>query len=257
LGISFCPFFNIPIRDTQAINNLPSFDPQDLSYVYKCVSNIRSALPAELPLIGFCGSPWTLAAYSIEGGSSKDFAITKNFIIDNPVQAQYLLKVYTDACFEYLKEQVLAGINAIQIFDSWAGLLNKDDYKIFSLAYINDLVNQLKDDPVTSDIPVIVFARQPQGGIKQLSICKPECISLYWDESIEDSINILKGVTAIQGNLNPLILKEDNAVIYKELEIMMSKFKDYPGYIFNLGHGITPDIDPDKIKFVTDTVRNL
>ena len=104
---------------------------------------------------------------------------------------------------------------------------------------------------------MIVFARQPQGGIQQLSICKPECISLYWDESIEDSINMLKGVTAIQGNLNPLILKEDNAVIYKELETMISKFKDYPGYIFNLGHGITPDIDPDKIKFVTDTVREL
>ncbi len=151
----------------------------------------------------------------------------------------------------------MAGINAIQIFDSWAGLLNKDDYKIFSLTYINDLVNQLKDDPVTTDIPVIVFARQPQGGIKQLSACKPECISLYWDESIEDSIHILKGNTAIQGNLNPLILKEENSIIYNELKIMLDKFKDYPGYIFNLGHGITPDINPDKIKFVTDTVREL
>ena len=135
--------------------------------------------------------------------------------------------------------------------------LNKKDYEIFSLNYINDLVKQLKADPVTQNIPVIVFARQPQGGIQQLSICKPECISLYWDESIEDSITMLKGMTAIQGNLNPLILKEDNAVIYKELETMISKFKDYPGYIFNLGHGITPDIDPDKIKFVTDTVREL
>ena len=261
LGVEFKegegPVFSNPIRNTHAIDNLPSFDAQDLSYVYKCVKNIRSALPADLPLIGFCGSPWTLAAYSIEGGSSKDFAITKNFIKDNPVQVQYLLKSYTDACFEYLKEQVLAGINAIQIFDSWAGLLNKKDYEIFSLNYINDLVKQLKADPVTQNIPVIVFARQPQGGIQQLSICKPECISLYWDESIEDSITMLKGMTAIQGNLNPLILKEDNAVIYKELETMISKFKDYPGYIFNLGHGITPDIDPDKIKFVTDTVREL
>ena len=261
LGVEFKegegPVFNNPIRNTHAIDNLPSFDAQDLSYVYKCVKNIRSALPADLPLIGFCGSPWTLAAYSIEGGSSKDFAITKNFIKDNPVQVQYLLKLYTDACFEYLKEQVLAGINAIQIFDSWAGLLNKKDYEIFSLNYINDLVKQLKADPVTENIPVIVFARQPQGGVQQLSICKPECISLYWDESIEDSINMLKGMTAIQGNLNPLLLKEDNAVIYKELEMMISKFKDYPGYIFNLGHGITPDIDPDKIKFVTDTVREF
>ena len=261
LGVEFKegegPVFNNPIRNIEAIANLPSFDPQELSYVYKCVSNIRGALPTSLPLIGFCGSPWTLAAYSIEGGSSKDFAFTRNFISENPKETQHLLKVYTDACFEYLKEQVLAGIDAIQIFDSWAGLLGKDDYKVFSLNYINDLVEQLKEDDVTKDTPVIIFARQPKGGIEQLSACKPECISLYWDESIEDSIHILKGNTAIQGNLNPLILKEENSVIYNELKIMQDKFKDYPGYIFNLGHGITPDIDPDKIKFVTDTVREL
>ena len=261
LGVEFKegegPVFNNPIRNIEAIANLPSFDPQELSYVYKCVSNIRGALPTSLPLIGFCGSPWTLAAYSIEGGSSKDFAFTRNFISENPKETQHLLGVYTDACFEYLKEQVLAGIDAIQIFDSWAGLLGKEDYKVFSLNYINDLVQQLKEDDVTKDTPVIIFARQPKGGIEQLSACKPECISLYWDESIEDSIHILKGNTAIQGNLNPLILKEENSIIYNELKIMLDKFKDYPGYIFNLGHGITPDINPDKIKFVTDTVREL
>ena len=171
------------------------------------------------------------------------------------------INIIIDKLNEYLclhiENQIQAGADVVQIFDSWAGLLNKKDYEIFSLNYINDLVKQLKADPVTQNIPVIVFARQPQGGIQQLSICKPECISLYWDESIEDSITMLKGMTAIQGNLNPLILKEDNAAIYKELETMISKFKDYPGYIFNLGHGITPDIDPDKIKFVTDTVREL
>jgi uroporphyrinogen decarboxylase len=261
LGVEFKegegPVFNNPIRNIEAIANLPSFDPQELSYVYKCVSNIRGALPTSLPLIGFCGSPWTLAAYSIEGGSSKDFAFTRNFISENPKETQHLLGVYTDACFEYLKEQVLAGIDAIQIFDSWAGLLGKEDYKVFSINYINDLVQQLKEDDVTKDTPVIIFARQPKGGIEQLSACKPECISLYWDESIEDSIHILKGNTAIQGNLNPLILKEENSIIYNELKIMLDKFKDYPGYIFNLGHGITPDINPDKIKFVTDTVREL
>jgi len=261
LGVEFKegegPVFNNPIRNIEAIANLPSFDPQELSYVYKCVSNIRGALPTSLPLIGFCGSPWTLAAYSIEGGSSKDFAFTRNFVSENPKETQHLLGVYTDACFEYLKEQVLAGIDAIQIFDSWAGLLGKEDYKVFSLNYINDLVQQLKEDDVTKDTPVIIFARQPKGGIEQLSACKPECISLYWDESIEDSIHILKGNTAIQGNLNPLILKEENSIIYNELKIMLDKFKDYPGYIFNLGHGITPDINPDKIKFVTDTVREL
>ena len=261
LGVEFKegegPIFNNPIRNVDAINNLPTFNAQDLSYVYKCVSNIRRALPADLPLIGFCGSPWTLAAYSIEGGSSKDFLFTKNFIGENPQKTQELLSLYTNACFEYLREQVIAGIDAIQIFDSWAGLLNKEDYEIYSLYYINDLVRQLKEDSITANIPVILFARQPQGGIEQLSVCKPDCISLYWDESIDNSIDILKGKIAIQGSLNPQILKEDNSIIYDEVKSMLNKFSNYPGYIFNLGHGLTPDIDPDKVKFLTDTIREL
>lgn len=261
LGVEFKegegPVFNNPIRNIDAINNLPTFNAQDLSYVYKCVSNIKRALPANLPLIGFCGSPWTLAAYSIEGGSSKDFLFTKNFIGENPQKAQELLSLYTNACFEYLREQVIAGIDAIQIFDSWAGLLNKEDYEIYSLYYINDLVRQLKEDSTTANIPVILFARQPQGGIEQLSVCKPDCISLYWDESIDNSIDILKGKIAIQGSLNPQILKEDNSIIYDEVKSMLNKFSNYPGYIFNLGHGLTPDIDPDKVKFLTDTIREL
>ena len=261
LGVEFKegegPVFTRPIKDVKAIKNLPSFNPSDLSYVYKCVKNIRGALPMSIPLIGFCGSPWTLAAYSLEGGSSKDFAFTRSFISENSIQTQQLLKKYTDACFEYLKEQVIAGIDAIQIFDSWANLLSKQEYESFSLKYINDLVQQLKADDITKNIPIIIFARQPQGGIEQLTDCKPDCISLFWDESIDSSIKLLKNKTAIQGSLNPMTLKEDNSIIYKEVKTMIEKFENYPGYIFNLGHGITPDIDPDKVKFLTDSIREL
>ena len=261
LGVEFKegegPVFKNPIRTIQDIENLPRFNEMELSYVYKCVENIRRALPKDLPLIGFCGSPWTLAAYSIEGGSSKEFAFTKNFIRQNPFQTKNLLKIYTDSCFKYLKEQVNAGVNAIQIFDSWANLLDEKDYKSYSLFYINELVRQLKNDPITKKIPVIVFARQPKSGIEQLIDCKPDCISLYWDESIDDSIKLLKNKTAIQGSFNPSILKEDNSIIYEEVKTMIEKFRGYPGYIFNLGHGITPDINPDKVKFLTDSVRGL
>ena len=114
-----------------------------------------------------------------------------------------------------------------------------------------------REDPITKRIPVIVFARQPKSGIEQLIDCKPDCISLYWDESIDDSIKLLKNKTAIQGSFNPSILKEDNSIIYEEVKTMIEKFRGYPGYIFNLGHGITPDINPDKVKFLTDSVRGL
>ena len=261
LGVEFKegegPVFNNPIKNKAIIRDLPRFNPQDLSYVYKCVENLRASLPPSIPLIGFCGSPWTLAAYSIEGSSSKDFGFTKKFISENTEEVHELLDAYTNACFLYLKGQAMSGINAIQIFDSWANLLNESDYKIYSLNYINDLVRKLKMDKITSNLPIIVFARQPAGGIGQFSHVSLDCLSLYWDESIDKSINILKNNTAIQGNLDPKILKEDNSVILKEVKMIIDKFKDYPGYIFNLGHGITPDIDPDKIKFVTDTVREI
>ena len=258
LGVEFLegegPVFNNPIKTSKDITDLPEFDPEDLSYVYNAVSNIRNALPSNIPLIGFCGSPWTLAAYSIEGRSSKDFNYTKNFINQNKDSAHLFLEKLTHACFLYLKKQISAGADVIQIFDSWANLLNIDEYEFYSMQYIKKLISLLKKDEQTSNIPIILFARDPSFNTNKMTESNADCLSLFWNiEKIDKPF--LQGKVALQGNLNPKILLEDNNLIKDELNKVLNMFSDYPGYVFNLGHGITPDISPDKIKYLTDLIR--
>ena len=258
LGVEFLegegPVFNNPIKTSKDITDLPEFDPEDLSYVYNAVSNIRNALPSNIPLIGFCGSPWTLAAYSIEGRSSKDFNYTKNFINQNKDSAHLFLEKLTHACFLYLKKQINAGADVIQIFDSWANLLNVDEYEFYSMQYIKKLISLLKKDEQTSNIPIILFARDPSFNTNKMTESNADCLSLFWNiEKIDKPF--LQGKVALQGNLNPKILLEDNNLIKDELNKVLNMFSDYPGYVFNLGHGITPDISPDKIKYLTDLIR--
>ena len=260
LGVEFLegegPVFNNPIKTSKDITNLPEFDPEDLSYVYNAVSNIRNALPSNIPLIGFCGSPWTLAAYSIEGRSSKDFNYTKNFINQNKDSAHLFLEKLTHACFLYLKKQINAGADVIQIFDSWANLLNVDEYEFYSMHYIKKLISLLKKDEQTSNIPIILFARDPSFNTNKMTESNADCLSLFWNiEKIDKPF--LQGKVALQGNLNPKILLEDNDLIKDELNKVLNMFSDYPGYVFNLGHGITPDISPDKIKYLTDLIRAI
>ncbi len=248
------PIFKNPIKSVDDINKIKQFNPDELSYVYQAVTNIKNAIPKNIPLIGFCGSPWTLAAYSIEGRSSKEFNKTINFINSNKDETHFFLSRLTDACFLYLRKQVQAGADIIQIFDSWANLLNKEELKIFSINYIKSLILALKQDPITSDVPIILFSRNPKCDDNTLIETSADCISLYW--SMESfNLNLAKGKIAIQGNLNPKILLESKQVIKKESYKLLDKFKNFPGYIFNLGHGITPDINPDKVKYLTDIVR--
>ena len=258
LGVEFIenegPVFKNPISNSTDIKNLNHFDPESLDYVYKAVNNIKSSLPEEIPLIGFCGSPWTLAAYSIEGRSSKDFEKTLGFLESNQKDVHDLLTKYTDACFLYLRKQVQSGADVIQIFDSWANLLTKEDLIEFSFNYINSLISALKLDPVTKNIPVIIFARNPKCNIEELINTSADCISLFW--SMNDlNFEVDKNKVAIQGNLDPKILLESDETIKRETYKILERFKEYPGYIFNLGHGITPDISPDKIKYLTNIVR--
>ena len=259
LGVEFLegegPVFNNPIKTSEDITNLPEFDPEDLSYVYKAVSNIRNALPSNIPLIGFCGSPWTLAAYSIEGRSSKEFNYTKNFISQNKNNSHLFLEKLTNACFLYLKKQVNAGADVIQIFDSWANLLNADEYDVYSMQYIKKLISLLKEDEQTSNVPIILFARDPSFNTNKMTESNADCLSLFWNINKIDKA-FLQGKVALQGNLNPKILLEDNSLIEEELNKILNIFSDYPGYIFNLGHGITPDISPDKIRYLTELIRS-
>lgn len=258
LGVKFVenegPVFQNPIEKVDDIKNLMPFDPENLTYVYEAVTNIKNALPSNIPLIGFCGSPWTLAAYSIEGRSSKDFKKTINFIKENTDESHLFLSKLTDACFLYLRKQVQAGADVIQIFDSWANILDTEDLKSFSFDYIKLLINALKNDSVTSNIPIILFARDPKCSPGALIETSADCLSLYWSMNDFD-IQFARNKTALQGNLNPKILLESRDVIKTETHKLLEKFEDFPGYVFNLGHGLTPDICPEKVKYLTELVR--
>ncbi|MDO7702111.1 MAG: uroporphyrinogen decarboxylase [SAR86 cluster bacterium] len=259
LGLAFHegegPKFSNPISTPQDIARLEDFEIEKLSYVYKAIEETKNILPATLPLIGFCGSPWTLAAYSIEGGGSKDFAKTKKFISDHPEAVKDYLEIITDSCFQYLKQQVLSGVNALQIFDSWADLLNPNDLETYSLEYTRKLARKLKQDVVTSNTPIILFEKAPQKKISDILFEDLSCISLHWSESIERVSENLKGQFAIQGNLNPSFLLESDEIIQAETKKICDAMKNFPGFIFNLGHGITPDIKPEKVQVMVDAVR--
>ena len=250
------PVFGNPIKTARDVLDIEDFDTESLSYVYKAVTNIKNALPTHIPLIGFCGSPWTLAAYSIEGRSSKDFLFTRNFIKENNAEAHIFLEKLTNACFAYLKRQIEAGADVIQIFDSWANLLSEEEYQIYSLSYITKLISLLKNDPATKNTPVILFSREPKAKLQTIMTSNSDCLSLYWSMNNID-LDQTADKIAIQGNLNPEILLESNDVIKRETLKILQKYKNYPGYVFNLGHGITPNINPEKIKYLTDLIRSI
>ena len=260
LGLAFYegkgPKFSNPISEPENIANLKSFDLNTLDYVFRAVEETKKILPVDLPLIGFCGSPWTLAAYSIEGSGSKDFKKTKQFLSEQPQALKDFLNILTDACFQYLKQQVLSGVNAIQIFDSWADLLTTKDLETFSLIYTRKLAQMLKNDHATKKIPIILFEKAPKMNIQDLVFKDLSCISLYWQEDIKNASTTLRNKLAIQGNLNPKVLLESDEIIWNETKKICQIMKNYPGFIFNLGHGVTPNIDPKKVEVMIKAIRS-
>ena len=260
LGLAFYegkgPKFSNPISEPENIANLKSFDLNTLDYVFRAVEETKKILPVDLPLIGFCGSPWTLAAYSIEGSGSKDFKKTKQFLSEQPQALKDFLNILTDAGFQYLKQQVRSGVNAIQIFDSWADLLTTKDLETFSLIYTRKLAQMLKDDHTTKKIPIILFEKAPKMNIQDLVFKDLSCISLYWQEDIKNASTTLRNKLAIQGNLNPKVLLESDEIIWNETKKICQIMKNYPGFIFNLGHGVTPNIDPKKVEVMIKAIRS-
>ena len=156
----------------------------------------------------------------------------------------------------HIENQVKAGADVVQIFDSWANLLDEKDYENYSMSYIKKLIKLLKNDSETKNIPVILFARDPIFNSNVMTESGADCLSLYWRVQNLD-LNFLSEKVALQGNLNPKILLEDKNTINKEVKKILAIFKDYPGYIFNLGHGITPDINPDNVKYLTELIRSI
>ncbi|RYD94499.1 MAG: uroporphyrinogen decarboxylase, partial [Sphingobacteriales bacterium] len=205
------------------------------------------------PLIGFAGAPFTVMSYLVEGGSSKDFKLTKLLLHNHPELAHQLLSKIAKVTVDYLNLQIAAGVNAVQIFDSWALALSWDDYKEFSHRYIVDIIIQLN----RKDVPVISFCKGSSVFAPLMAEAKPDVISVDWNADLLNIKQSLPAGIAVQGNLDPHILYTDKKVIKERIYRLFDRMKGENGFIFNLGHGIMPDIPFDNVKYAVEVIKEF
>ena len=253
------PKFKKTIRTEQDVLNLPNFNAKsDLDYVMNAVSTIRSALGGQVPLIGFSGSPWTLATYMIEGGSSKDFRHTKHMLYSQPEVLHALLDRLAVAVIDYLNAQIDAGAQAIQIFDSWGGALAHREYIEFSLNYMQKIVAGLQREKDGRRIPVILFTKGGGQWLEPMIATGADALGLDWTTPLNVARQSIAGRAAVQGNLDPAVLYGSRASIEKSVKAMLDDAYangETKGYVANLGHGITQWVDPAQPKIFVDTVH--
>jgi uroporphyrinogen decarboxylase len=246
------PVFPSPIRTEADAKTLKIIEPvQDLKYVMQTVSLTKRELDNRVPLIGFSGSPWTLLTYMVEGGSSKNFANVKKMIFNNPKLAHNILDKLADAVSDYLSSKIEAGANAVQIFDTWAGILSQEDYQEFSLRYVEKIISNIK----RPDEPVIYFPKGVHSNLTKVANCGADVLSLDWTMDLGKVREIIGDKVALQGNMDPTILYGTEEVIKERALKTMQTYGNGTGHIFNLGHGILPDIPPDNAKTLVDFVK--
>lgn len=246
------PVFPHPIRNEDDFKQLKDIDPAtDLKYVLDAVSLTKKELNNRVPLIGFSGAPWTLMTYMVEGRGSKNFSQIKKFIYSNPELAHKLLDKIADAVSNYLNAKIEAGANAVQIFDTWGGILSPQDFNEFSLQYITKIISQIK----RKDEPVIVFAKGVHHSLNNLAGCGADVIGLDWTMDIGEVRNKIGDKVALQGNLDPTVLYADVDKIKLEAGKVLESFGNGYGHVFNLGHGILPDIHPSHAKALVDFIK--
>lgn len=251
------PVFSHPIRTT---SDLEALAPQQalakLTYVENAVLSLKKALKSQLPLIGFCGSPWTLATYMIEGKSSKTFHHAKASLFATPELVHRLLALLTDLSIAYLDMQIAAGADTVMIFDSWGGILSREDYQIFSLHYMEKIVNTIKTRH-HNKVPVIVFTKGGNAWLDLISQTNPHAISIDWTLPVDVARTMIPNHITIQGNLDPCVLFADHETIKQRAVEMLKAHCNQPGYIANLGHGILPTTDPQKVATLADTILHF
>lgn len=262
LGLYFAegegPKFERPLRDEWEIRNLTVPDPTDkLRYVIDAVKQIRVALDGSVPLIGFSGSPFTLACYMIEGGSSDTWSLVKTMLYNRPELLHHVLNVNAQAVTDYLNAQIEAGAQAVQIFDTWGGALSHRAYHEFSLRYIEQIIQGLKRDHNGQKIPVIVFTKG--GGLWLESIAATGCdaVGLDWTIDIGQARARVGDKVALQGNFDPNALFASPPAIEKEVAEILASFGNGSGHVFNLGHGISQFSNPDHVTALVDAVHRL
>ncbi len=252
------PRFRKIIRQAVDVEQLPEISVADsLSYVTDAVSLIRRELNGSVPLIGFSGSPWTLATYMIEGGGSKDFRHAKQFLYDQPEAMHLLLTKLASAVTDYLNAQIEAGAQAVQIFDTWGGILTPSNYREYSLAYMSRIVAGLTKESEGRKVPVILFTKNGGQWLEDIAASGCHCVGLDWTVDIAQARQRIGAATAVQGNMDPSALYASPQAIRKEVAAILDAFGDGHGHVFNLGHGITPQVDPDHVSVFVDAVHEL
>ena len=239
------PIFEKSLSSMERIDLNTNEFHDKIQYVYNATSLIKKNV--NVPLIGFTGSPWTLFVYMFYGQSPKDFKSIQSYISENTRDAETYLQILTDCCIEYAKKQVQHGADCIQIFDSWAGIL-ENNYVDFSLKYVNQIYEALNEE-----VPLILYNR----GKILSSFVDESSFKAYSINSSDQIENYIDGNITIQGNLNPDFFKKNNEEIELKAHEIFTKFKDRKNYIFNVGEGLTPDLDPEKIKIFLKTLRSL
>lgn len=262
LGLSFVagegPVFKHRITSLADVEALPLLDISlDLDYVLNAVRSIRHELADSLPLIGFSGSPWTLATYMIEGGSSKDHSQSKAMIYAQPELMQALLAKLERAVADYLYQQVVAGAQAVQIFDSWGGALSHAAYLTHSLAPMQRIVASLRSRPLMADVPIIVFTKGGGQWLTAMADIGADCLGLDWTTDLGRAKAEVGQRVALQGNMDPSVLLGSPDAIRAEVARLLASYGQGTGHIFNLGHGITPQVDPEHARVFIEAVHQL
>lgn len=244
------PTFEQTVRSKSDIEKLRVAGPEHLSYVLEAIRITKRELHDRVPLIGFAGAPWTILAYMVEGKGSKTFSVAKKFLYTEPALAHALLEKITESTIQYLKAQIAAGADLVQLFDSWAGLLSPDQYREFSLRYLEAIAAAI------TEVPVTIFAKGAFFARKEIAATNCSVIGLDWNMDIQESRALIGDAKTLQGNMDPCLLYAEDSVIVHETHRMLEAFGP-SRYIANLGHGLYPDTDPRKVKLFIDTIKNF
>lgn len=252
------PRFERPVQDAAAVKALGLPDMEtDLGYVMDAVRTIRRELDGRVPLIGFSGSPWTLATYMVEGGSSKNFSKVKGMMFDRPDLMHELLAITATAVTHYLNAQIAAGAQAVMIFDTWGGTLTPRDYNDFSLSYMEQIIKGLNRESEGRRVPVIMFTKGGGEWLEMMAATGCDALGLDWTTNIADARARVGDRVALQGNMDPCILYASPDRIRQEVATVLEGFGKGSGHVFNLGHGIHPGIDPVNAGAFINSVHEL
>ena len=246
------PVFPNPIRTTEDAKKLKDIDStKELKYVLDAVSLTKKNLDNRVPLIGFSGSPWTLLTYMVEGKGSKNFSEVKKLIYNNPELAHNILDKLSNIIGDYLSAKIEAGCNAVQIFDTWGGILSQKDFEEFSLRYVEKIISQIK----RKDEPIIFFAKGIHYKLDKMANIGADVLGLDWTMDLGEVRKQVGDKVALQGNMDPAVLYANKNYIKDETKRILSSFGKGNGHIFNLGHGILPDVNPENAKALVQFVK--